>query len=163
MPQDKQVLIQLVNMLAGTLQGIGQRRQQGSQFKAQAGMQQKQMQQQRELALKQLDQRAAELKSTNTFRTAQMKSMELDDKETQIGIEGAAAEAEWQMEREAKTETMGDVTKRAAGELTEGTGDGMGLLNSIAAITKNFPTSTRTMMEGPQTTPGMTKAEFIAR
>jgi len=163
MAQDKQALIQLVNMLAGTLQGIGQQRQQRSRDKAQMGLQKEQL----EMSRIRLDNEIERMKQETDYNKAILGLRQAEEKRTayefELDQETKEVEAEWQMEREAKTETTGDVTKRAAGELTEGTGDGMGLLNSIAAITKNFPTSTRTMMEGPQTTPGMTKAEFIAR
>ena len=121
------------------------------------------MEQDRELAMKRIDQETKRLKSDNAYRQALIKSSELDDKKTELGIQQEAELAEFQMLSEPKTETAGDVTKRGVEQLTRGVGGDVGLLSSIAALGKNFPTAARTVMEGPQTTPGMTRAEFIAQ
>ena len=106
MAQDKQALMQLVNMLAGTLQGIGQQRQQASQYKTGMARDKARMEQDRELAMKQLDQRAQQLKSENAFRQAQMKSMELDDKATEMDIAATKLETETTQEIAAKTSEL---------------------------------------------------------
>ena len=105
MAQDKRVLIELVNMLAGTLQGIGQQRQQQGAQRQQFGMQQQQMQMQesrfnQEMAMekKKLDAEIERNKNYSDFIDAQTKQIEtgvaLEEKTTALNEAIAAKTGE---------------------------------------------------------------------
>lgn len=149
MAENKQRLLQLLDMLTMQFGNIGAQRRQGSQFRAGMQRDKAMMEQRRELALKQLDQRAAELKSENTFRAAQMKSMELD-------IERGRQETLYDIA--AQPETTEAFTKRGAEQVTEGVTDDMRLLKRIGQIGANIGATARIAALGPRA--GMTQEAF---
>ena len=162
MAENKQLLLQLVNMLTQQLQGIGQQRQQGSQFRAGMEMNAAQMQfakkQEAERAKESIADREIRLKDLNL----RIKESETRQKAIDLGVQQEAKIAEWGAVSRPGKETTQKFTERVAGEPFKDVKD-LGSISQALGILKNMPSTIQTAAAGPQATPGMSYPEFYAQ
>ena len=160
MAEDKQLIMQLLNMFAQQMGNIGQQRQQARQARAQMAAEQQRMAQQKQLAMAQLAQGAEDLKLKNEFQKAQLEDMKITAGFNKLRMQSAEQEAKWKVAQEEHPETIQQFTENVAKEPFKGIKD-LGPISQALGLLKNVPATIQTAAAGPQMQPGMTEGQFI--
>lgn len=166
MAEDKQLLMQLLNMFAGQMQGIGTRRQQGSQFRAGMEMDRAQMAQREaasarshEVAMGQLEATVNRDKWLNKWTEEQIKTEKLNKELAELT---AGEVVEHRIKTAPHEETPGELTERGVGEWRGEMTDNVGVLSQLTGLLKGAGKALDVAARGPQQVPGMTTEEWLA-
>ena len=158
MAEDKQLIMQLLNMFAQQMQGIGQQRQQASQARAQMAAEQQRMAQQRQQAAAQLTQNAAAQESLNKYRTAEIKGWKLDWQTEKLKSEVNKEAAEGYQNLIAPKQMPETAPVKSATSMPAGTPSGTGKpmyedITDVIATLKNMGISSmaaQSILQGEQ-------------
>lgn len=156
-------LMQLLSMFTGTMQNVGAQRQRGSQFRAGMRMDKARLDFAKERESERMKSDVADRKIRLDELNLRIKESEAAQKITDLTVQREAEKAEFAMVSQPTTETTEQLTQRGAERLREGVGGDAGVLSSLMAFGKNLGPTAQIAAQGPITTPGMTRSEFIAR